>query len=143
MSEQLQRRIDLLEEEVATLKEAIQFLAVCKSTNRRFLFFDWIVKYNVLGERRIRLDQVLLTLADRLEGRSPPKRSAITGVPSELLYKEAAPTYAEAKLLLMQALGVETDNIVEQLIDAFAEQGIHTWLVSLRATEEASDPTSQ
>ncbi|WP_428265656.1 hypothetical protein [Haliangium sp.] len=143
MSEELQRRIDILEEEVATLKEAIQFLAFCKSTDRRFLFFDWIVKNNVLGERRVRFNRVLLTLSSRLERKPPRKRPAISGVSSELLYKEEAPTYSEAKLLLMQALETEADTIVEELIDAFAEQGIHTWIVSLRATEEESDPTSR
>lgn len=136
MSEELQRRVDRLEEEVAALKEAIQYLAFSKIADGRFSFFDWLVKNDVFGERRTRLDRVLVILGSRLDGEPVRKKVPIPDISLDLLYKDGVPTFMEARTLLMQALGVEAEIVVDELFDAFSRQGIQEQLVALRHTHD-------
>lgn len=137
MSREQEERIEKLEEEIQELKEAIQYLAYCKETDEKYAFFDWIVRNSAFNEKRARLDLVLTTLGDRLEGMQPAVTKELAGVSSELLYKEVAPSYDEAKQLLMEALEVKADTIVDELFDALQKQGIHSNLAALKAERGA------
>jgi len=138
MSQELLKRIDELEEQVGFLKEAIQYLSFSKVEDTRFAFFDWLVKNSVFGNRRARLDCVLVILGDRLDAEPLRKKVPIEGISTDLLYRDGVPTSAEAKTLLMQALQVEAETVVDELVDAFRTQGSHQQLVALWQTAPPS-----
>ena len=130
-------QIAQLKEEIAILKEAIQYLAFSKQTEPRFAYFDWLVKNAVLGEKQARFNVVLTTLSIRLAGDTPEHDRPIAGVSSELLYKDGRPAYQEAEQLLMQVLDTRNETAVEELFQAMRMQGMHGDLVALW---EASKP---
>jgi hypothetical protein len=127
-----QERIEALEEEIRHLREAVQFLAHSKQQNKKYAFFDWLVINQIFGTKRARLDGVLMILDARLNGERLPRKKRIPGTTHALLYREGAPTYEEAKQLLMEALEVKNDTIVDELLDALKKQGIHKKLSRLK-----------
>ena len=130
--EELTRRIEELEEEIATLKETVQYLALCKQGDERFRYFDWLVKNGVVGDKQVRFHVVLMTLDLRLAGRAGAvEERPVPGVSSELLYKEEPPTYREAREVLMQVLDTQNDDVVDELFQALMAQGMHRELVAL------------
>ncbi len=126
-----QDEIDRLTEELQMLKDAVRYLAHCKVTADEYMFYDWVVKNEVFGNKRIRLDRTLLILGTRLAGEEIMKQQEIPGVPGELLYKDGPPTYDDAKVVLMAALDVNAEAIVDGLFEALRLQGIHKQLAGL------------
>lgn len=126
-----QDEIAKLTAELQILKDAVRYLAYCKQTADEYLFFDWVVKNEIFGEKRTRLDHTLLILGARLAGEEFTKQPEIPGIPTELLYSEQPPTYEEATALLMAALEVEAKSIVDDLLKALRQQGMHKSLVAL------------
>lgn len=123
-----------MKQEIGRLREAIRFLAFAKKTDDTYAFFDWLVKHDVFDDQRTRLDVVLAILGARVNHETPPVTREVKGVTSALLYQAGPPSYEDAVLLLGQALGVSRHPI-EALIDAFAQQGLHHWLVALRPAQ--------
>ncbi|PDO09463.1 MAG: hypothetical protein BLM47_12360 [Candidatus Reconcilbacillus cellulovorans] len=127
---QLELEIQKLKEEIQSLKEAVFNLAYSKTTDPKFAFFDWLVRYGVVfNGKRERLDWVMHVLECRLEQKPLSKQKSIPGVSYELLYKESVPTYEETKTLLMQVLETNNEEIVKDLIDSLIKQGIRNKLV--------------
>ncbi|MDQ0416544.1 hypothetical protein J2Z48_000711 [Croceifilum oryzae] len=124
--------LDLLKEEVAQLREMVEFLSFSKVTNEKYAFWDWCVQNNIFGDTRTRLGIVKSVLVDRLTGKEPLfVKKNIPGVSMDILYSKNPPTYQEAKQLLMEALDTRNEETVEELFRALHRQGIFQDLTAL------------
>ena len=120
--------------ELSTLREAIRGLSLGKETRPEFAFDDWLVKNNVFKERRVYLELVLGALDERLTGRPFTVRQSVPGIVDDWLYKHGAPTFDEARNLLMLALDTKNGSTIDELFQALAAQGDQRELIAWWAT---------
>ncbi|SDZ16120.1 hypothetical protein [Thermoactinomyces sp. DSM 45892] len=122
--------LELLKEEVAQLREMVEFLSFSKVTNEKYAFWDWCVQHNIFGDTRTRLGIVKSVLTNRLTGQETLKKN-IPGVSMDVLYSPSPPSYQEAKKLLMEAIDTQNEETIEELFRALHNQGIFQDLTAL------------
>ncbi|MDQ0416697.1 hypothetical protein J2Z48_000864 [Croceifilum oryzae] len=115
--------LELLKEEVAQLREMVEYLSFSKVTNEKYAFWDWCVRNKVYGKKQTYFGLVKSILVDRLTGQEPFKKN-IPGVSMDMLYSPQPPTYQEAKQLFMEVLEIRNEETIEELFQALHNQGL-------------------
>lgn len=118
----LRKRCEALEDELGRLKEAVQFLVYCKTTDPAFAYYNWLVKYDVFDRKRAILEHVLGVLDSRLAGRPLGLHKSIPGIANDQLYRSEPPTRENVRQLLMLALDTSNADTIDELLRAMSTQ---------------------
>ncbi|AZV51305.1 hypothetical protein BJH90_09225 [Bacillus halotolerans] len=125
MTNQLEEKVELLEQEIEELKWQILKLSNAKLNDPRYPYSNWLIQHNIYSEKRRELEYILSVLNDRvLNSPQPPEqyRKEVEGISSQELHNEKVPDFAEVRDILSKVLGIKEKKVIA-LLNALKDEG--------------------
>ncbi|MGZ4107893.1 MAG: hypothetical protein ACXVO1_11225 [Tumebacillaceae bacterium] len=120
-----EREIHQLKMQVQELTWFVRTLAVCKTSDPDYPYWNWLLERNIPEEKKMLLENVLRIFATRYEQQEIPEmfKKQILGISSERLYSSSVPDYREVEETISTLLGVGK-ILVPELLKSLRDQGI-------------------
>lgn len=134
--EKLMDRIKKLEDEINEIKmslgkfeDFILRLAICKQTDPKYPYYDYIVTYRISPETQFKIDLLFGLISEKVESKKIPARfKKIKDFSTDFLYDDNPLQYKDVEKEIMHILGAKDAGVPVMFIKAMRDQGIQVKL---------------
>lgn len=119
-------KIEVLEEQLNTLKEQVRLLSICKVTNDEFPYYNFLVTSGITSTQRSSINLFLIVLSEVLKGKTTDRHiRVIKELEAESILDENGElNYIEVMNTFKKILDVETSGLIEEMFDSMLKQGV-------------------
>jgi hypothetical protein len=137
---QQQEKIDEMQNKINELSDYILRLSVCKVTNPKYPYYDFIVSYQISPEKQDKIDLLFILLSDKFNGKKIQERfRKIKDYPTDFLFSNEPLKYKDVKEALAKILGAISDEVPLMLIKNLRDQGFHVALCDYLLSQCTAD----
>ncbi|MGX8238782.1 hypothetical protein [Exiguobacterium sp. S22-S28] len=119
-------KIEVLEEQLNTLKEQVRLLSICKVTNDEFPYYNFLVTSGITSTQRSSINLFLIVLSEVIKGKTTDRHiRVIKELEAESILDENGElNYIEVMNTFKKILDVETSGLIEEMFDSMLKQGV-------------------
>lgn len=119
-------KIEVLEEQLNTLKEQVRLLSICKVTNDEFPYYNFLVTSGITSTQRSSINLFLIVLSEVTKGKTTDRHiRVIKELEAESILDENGElNYIEVMNTFKKILDVETSGLIEEMFDSMLKQGV-------------------
>ena len=125
-----QKKIDKMQNKIIELSDYILRLSICKFTNPKYPYYDFIVSAQISPEKQVEIGLFFLLLSDKFEGKTmqEPFRKIKDYPTEDFLFSNKPLKYKDVNEELSKILGATSDELSLELIKDLKNQGFHVEL---------------
>ncbi|PDO09563.1 MAG: hypothetical protein BLM47_12075 [Candidatus Reconcilbacillus cellulovorans] len=117
--------IEDLKKKIETLESMIQYLSICKVSNEKYPFYDFVLSYGITTEQQFQLRRLFLVLSEKLSGKSiPEKFREKESYSTDFLFRDLPIEFDDVKKAILKIWPVEDEQLPVLLIKAMKGQGM-------------------
>ena len=123
---QQQKKIDEMQSKIIELSDYILRLSVCKLTNPKYPYYDFIVSTRMSPEKQSKIDVLFLLLSEMFDGKKMRESARrIEDYPTDFLFSNEPPKYKDVSLAITNILGATSGELSLEVIKKLKEQGFY------------------
>ncbi|MCM3362545.1 hypothetical protein ACTNDN_20690 [Niallia sp. HCP3S3_B10] len=128
----MEKKIEMLEEQLKTLTEQVRLLSICKVTNNEFPYYNFLVTSGITASQRSSIDLFFLVLSELLNGKKEERHIKVLKEldADSILDENQEIIFPEVMNTLKKILDVDTSGLIEEMLDSMLDQGVKTNIVT-------------
>lgn len=128
----MEKKIEILEQQLDTLREQVRLLSICKVTSDEFPYYNFLVSSGITSAQRSSIDLFLLVLPDLINGKITDKHNKVLKdlKAESILDENKEIRYTEVMNTFKKILDAETSGLIEEMFDSMLQQGVKTDIVN-------------
>ncbi|UIR30712.1 hypothetical protein LZP85_02675 [Priestia flexa] len=128
----MEKKIEIFEEQLNTLKEQVRLLSICKVTSDEFPYYNFLVTSGITSTQRSSIDLFFLVLSELIKEKIKDKHiKVLKELEAESILDENKEIrYTEVMNTFKKILDVETSGLIEEMFDSMLQQDVKTNIVN-------------